>query len=221
MTFILGAAGLEISAIEKLLQRRGVNYFYAAASGERVTPDTAYRADGLLSPDGKIVAEAEQAAILASAIVVECDFPGVTPVVRCDHHRPGDPGYGRPSAEYWQASSIGQVCSMLGIERPATPARHPSCTGDARCEIHWNGACMSATVKDYFPCPSCGNELDLGKCGERYCLDCQVNFAPDEFAMIAAADHCLAAAYAGKCPGVDREKFAEFRNHQRAKFPTA
>lgn len=34
----------------------------------------------------------------------------------------------------------------------------------------------------------------------------------------AAADHCLGAAYAGECPGVDVAEFTEFRLKQRAKF---
>jgi hypothetical protein len=30
-----------------------------------------------------------------------------------DHHRPGDPGYGKPPEEFWGGSSIGQVLELL------------------------------------------------------------------------------------------------------------
>jgi len=36
--------------------------------------------------------------------------------------------------------------------------------------------------------------------------------------LIAAADHCLAAAYAGQCPGVDPEELLAFRCESRAAF---
>lgn len=35
--------------------------------------------------------------------------------------------------------------------------------------------------------------------------------------LIAAADHCLAAAYRGECPGVDREELRQWRVRTRAK----
>jgi hypothetical protein len=34
-------------------------------------------------------------------------------VARIDHHRPGDPGYGKPPAEFLAASSIGQALTLL------------------------------------------------------------------------------------------------------------
>jgi hypothetical protein len=42
---------------------------------------------------------------------------------------------------------------------------------------------------------------------------------PDRDAVLAAAaDHCLAAAYAGACPGVTRDEMLNFRVSDRAKF---
>lgn len=38
----------------------------------------------------------------------------------------------------------------------------------------------------------------------------------EEQRIIAAADHCLAAAYQGRCPGVDPEKLKEWREHTRS-----
>ena len=94
-------------------------------------------------------------------VLFECDpdlTHGVKVVARCDHHRPGDPGYGRPPEEYWEASSLGQLCAILGVE------------------------------------------------------------PDDEMRIVAAADHCLAAAYAGRCPGVDPRDLLEWRVSCRAEF---
>ena len=40
----------------------------------------------------------------------------------------------------------------------------------------------------------------------------------DEHRLIAAADHCLAAAYANRCPGVDPSALAQWRAASRAKY---
>lgn len=79
-------------------------------------------------------------------------------ILNCDHHSPGDAGYGKSVDEYWQASSLGQLMNFFGI-------------------------------------------------------------SPNmEQLMIAAGDHCLPAAYAGKCPGIDPAEFAKFRSELRATF---
>ncbi len=41
---------------------------------------------------------------------------------------------------------------------------------------------------------------------------------PPEYVLIAAADHCLAAAYQGTCPGVDPGALMTYRVRQRAAF---
>jgi hypothetical protein len=40
----------------------------------------------------------------------------------------------------------------------------------------------------------------------------------DEILLAAAADHCLAAAYRGECPGVDPDRLMRWRAESRAKF---
>lgn len=40
----------------------------------------------------------------------------------------------------------------------------------------------------------------------------------EKYKMTAAADHCPADAYAGRCPGIDPRDFADFRIRQIAKF---
>lgn len=149
--WILGASDPEMARIEMVLQHAGQAVAYATLAGSRVRPDQAYRADGTTPPvpDG------------ALAMLVECGGPVADRLVvvgRYDHHRPGDPGYGRPPAEYLDASSLGQILVRLG--------RTPT----------------------------------------------------DEDRLVAAADHCLEAAYRGACPGVDPDRLMRWRLESRAAF---
>jgi len=151
--FILGAADPEMNAIENLLALYDIRFEYAQADGKRVHPGNAYQAD-------QVILEVGETAVLVEcqpkAVTFEDGFPAE--VIRIDHHRPGDPGYGRKPAEYWEASSIGQVFRFLEL----APSR--------------------------------------------------------EAKVIAAADHCLTAAYAGQCPGIDPDGLMEWRMRSRAAF---
>ena len=199
--WLLGAPDPEMERIAALLAEAGEAVAWATAPGRdgppaRVTPAGAYGATGAATPDGTDALWRIRAA--ARVVLVECaplggsalaealaaQVPGCGPgwaedhdpacpsatgaqgrclggaaeVVAVDHHRPGDPGYGRPPAEFLAASSLGQVLALLG--RDATP----------------------------------------------------------EDKIAAAADHCLTAAYAGACPGVDPAALAEWRDASRAVF---
>src|SRR5690606_16260759 len=91
-----------------------------------VHPGSAYKAIGAVTPDGTRPGLDWDTIV----VLVECDGGplrdslGVTfAEVRSghpgrefrviDHHRPGDPGYGKPPAEFFSASSIGQVLKHL------------------------------------------------------------------------------------------------------------
>lgn len=144
---VLGAFDPEMRAIEELVLTHGHFTVEALSAGKRVTSRTAYEADIPTCEDGQIW--------------VECrprEGFGQHNVTIVDHHMPGDPGYGGPAHMYWQASSLGQICELLGQE-PSNRLR-----------------------------------------------------------MIAAADHCLSAAYRGECPGVDPQRLCEWRVASRAKF---
>src|SRR5690606_36652810 len=101
----LGAPDPEMQRIEDLLSGLGEQVVHALdAAGQRVHPGAAYRATALSAPvpDG------------AAVYAVECGGPAIPAgAVAIDHHRPGDPGYGRPPAEFLAASSIGQVIAQL------------------------------------------------------------------------------------------------------------
>src|SRR5690606_6493415 len=100
----------EMVAIEALLRECGETVVYAAdARGERVTAGTAYRGESLVTDVGNHPCTSG----VTDVYLVECEL--LTPdahfepeqdichpelanrtVRRIDHHRPGDPGYGRP-----------------------------------------------------------------------------------------------------------------------------
>jgi hypothetical protein len=173
--FILGASDPEIGEIERLIRARSDCVVgYATAQGSRVRPESAYEADSVQGFDLHVPCD-----VGGLIVAVECGprpgadwawvrtglVPGSETEVDCaavvvtvDHHRPGDPGYGRPPREYLEASSLGQVLHLLELE----------------------------------PTP--------------------------EQRLIAAADHCLAAAYRGECPGVDPDALMTWRAASRAVF---
>jgi len=216
LTLILGASDPEMTAIEDLGRQVGAEIRYAlSARGERVRADEAYQAVALDAPlpDGTTV------------YAVECDGPAIpADAVRIDHHRPGDPGYGRPPAEFLPASSIGQVISVL--------AR----TGQDRWSCPLGALPLSALGWTFYQGDT--PRLDRGAYScHRECYGWQYPPAreprawwiggwpwqspqsagiarvrvPDRIILTAAADHCLAAAYRGECPGVDPDALCRAR----------
>lgn len=147
--FVLGARDPEMMTIERLVHGAGQRVAYAMADGRRVTAGNAYRAERISA----------RAGTYSGPIVwVECALAdGSLPRdIVVDHHREGDPGFAMPAERYWEGSSLGQTCSLLGIE-------------------------------------------------------------PDrDLRLAAAADHCLAAAYRGLCPGVDPVDLRAWRLASRA-----
>lgn len=208
--FILGAADPEMQAIEGLLIAEGIAFGYAALDGIRVNPGNAYKATGIVIEPAIMPDE-------PSLVLVECGgpiFEGRT-VSQCDHHRIGDPGYGRPPAEFWVASSLGQVTALVAQlqgwplygpdggygHRPthdestqgfASPAFHP----DEEGGFPWGFAIRDA--------------------GGTWRFDQDGKLANP--LVTAAADHCLAAAYKWGCPGVNPKYLMEWRADSRAKF---
>lgn len=190
-TYILGADDPEMSEIETLLRQAGQQVRYAVTEdGKRVNPLTAYSAAGFVAVLGGEIETAKpeqgfQTQFRDDVVFIECSVRGIVPGRVVDHHRLGDPGYGRPPAEYWEASSIGQGCELLGLARPGRF------------------------------CAGCEDVLRGSEQGDwEYCQSCGRTHAREYLKFVAAADHCLAAAYAGQCPGVDPAKLEEFRIKQ-------
>ena len=154
---IFGGPDAEEAMARKIAREAGCATATATMGGTRVHAGTAYKADGFALDEGDLEEMAE-------AIIFECApaAAGALPVVaRCDHHNPGGPGYGLDSSQYWEASSIGQLCAYLGKE------------------------------------------------------------PTDQLRLTAAADHCPADAYKGRCPGIAPAKFVEFRLAEKVAFYAA
>jgi len=82
------------------------------ADGKKVHAGNAYQATGYVVDEG-------DPSGATGAVIFECAsaVTGELPIVaRCDHHNQGDAGYGLPASEYWQASSLGQLCAVLDVE---------------------------------------------------------------------------------------------------------
>lgn len=145
---IFGAADPEADMARQLCAANGIPFAAAARDGRRVHPGNAYEANEILGslgrPDLLVWFECAPGSPLAGAVADLCD-DGMAVAV-CDHHRPEDPGYGRPPAEYWEGSSIGQLVLMLGLPddaymRLAAAADH--CLGAA-----YRGQCPGINPDD-------------------------------------------------------------------------
>jgi len=166
----------EASAIARLCEQVKIPVHRPLAGGKPVHPGNAYQT------------ETVEPAIPTDAVVwrVECDgptFAHLDTVVVVDHHRPGDPGYGRPPEQFWSASSLGQVAQLVA-EYLQKQGRSPEEAGLIP---------PANSQKSYWPSDA-------------------------QLLMIAAADHCLAAAYQGLCPGVHPDALMQWRAQSRAEF---
>jgi hypothetical protein len=138
--WILGASDPEMTAIERLLTEAGEEIAHAVDSSlNRVHPGNMYRGSfAKAGPETLNLVCLEQQGYKIYA--VECDIPEHSAtIMRIDHHRPGDPGYGLPPDQYWAASSIGQVWSAL------FPCGENHGDGDS---------------SPYWDCPRCGQNPD-------------------------------------------------------------
>lgn len=192
LCFVLGASDPEMDAIRTIAADAGCRVVLAECKGERVHAANAYFADRVDHP-----------AMLddADVVFVECAVAGVSPVFRCDHHAPGDRGFGKPPREYMTASSIGQVLNILADY------------GAAR-NLGWStvGAGVPRQEGLFQFCAG------VWLLGVRADDDVLVFRVPQHLLYIAAADHCLRAAYANQCRGVQRDALLEWRIESRAAF---
>lgn len=228
-TWILGAPDPEMKLIEQLLRSCGETIVYAAdEDGRRVHPGNAYRCPVPEVPEGSTV------------YAVECIDKLPEGWVRIDHHRPGDPGYGRPPGEFLTASSIGQVIAEL--------AKTGALRRAVQDEIaHWMADNRDLPVAEYNemlrtqwfwskqedmpgpnPYPSDGTiARGVSWLYDGYAVAVQRNdfyferrvaLIPSPLIYAAAADHCPAAAYRDECPGVDPDALMRWRVETRATF---
>ncbi len=151
---IFGGNDREEQMARKVCNANGVLTATALASdGKPVHAGNAYQAAGFSIDQGQSLGNDGDNLSKYEYIIFECSPRCVNhPILaQCDHHNKGDYGYGMGPLMFWEASSLGQLCTILGV----TPT--------------------------------------------------------EEMLMIAAGDHCPAAAYKGLCPGIDPAKFKKHR----------
>lgn len=132
-------------------------------------------------------------------VFIECRVTGITPAIIIDHHKPGDFGYAKAPEDFMNASSLGQLYALLaklGLLDPESAGMDHAGSYTGRIDFDQAGTYTVANMGHRAP---------------------TVFFIPKDHVYVAAADHCLEAAYRGKCPGVDPEKLLEFRINQIAK----
>lgn len=147
--FVLGASDPEMAEIQNLLATAGQRFVYAMVGmgdSSRVHPGNAYKFAGT---SGEFRDE-------DTVVLVECNpEPGravmleaFREVIRVDHHRPGDYGYGRAPAEFFEASSLGQIRALLiritgvGFHEAEENERHVLITAADHClESAYRGKC--------------------------------------------------------------------------------
>jgi hypothetical protein len=107
VAFVLGADDPEMREIERILSELHLPYGYAAIQEDRCHAGNSYDANGVLNHDGVLIE------IDSDVVVIECAVSGTVPIKVIDHHRPNDPGYVLLPAEFWRASSLGQLIKLL------------------------------------------------------------------------------------------------------------
>lgn len=125
LVVIFGGQDPEEAAARAVALRNGCAVATATVGGQKVAAFNAYRADGYVVDSGEVSEEETQ------VIIFECSpaaAGSLEIVVHCDHHNPGDPGYGLGPEQFWEASSLGQLCAVLGVE--ATPELEMVAAGD-------------------------------------------------------------------------------------------
>ncbi len=141
--FVLGAQDAEMDEIEIVLQEMKMRYSFATREGTRVTPRTCYEADPIPLEKGVMV------------VCVECEpreFLGDGLHRLVDHHRELDFGFGKPPADFWEASSLGQIYALLKKKDPSEmhlviaardhcrfDAEKGLCPGVTPAQIKWLG----------------------------------------------------------------------------------
>lgn len=106
---IFGGPDAEEATARALARGVGCATATATLTDKPVHAGNAYQAAGYRLDDGEVTSETK-------CIIFECApaAAGALEVVaRCDHHNPGDPGWGMDASQYWEASSLGQLHEFL------------------------------------------------------------------------------------------------------------
>ncbi len=110
---IFGGQDAEEAAARVVAKDCGCVLATATENAKPVHAGNAYAADGFTVDEGNLDS-------VKGVIIFECApaaAGNLKVVAKCDHHNPGDHGFGLGADQYWEASSLGQLCALLGVER--------------------------------------------------------------------------------------------------------
>lgn len=199
--WILGAPDAEMTTIEKLLRECGQRVYLAVADGQRVRPGAVAQDLVEALPDGEFGALYRPDPTLRPQDVIAIEVAGPWGAATIDHHE----GHERASwgpERFLQASSLGQVIEWLA-RMSALPSFWPH---------GWGPPAESGPGSEGVWCQL--GELMVSDGHWTVCtlapgwgVDACFATIPQALVTTAAADHCLAAAAAGACPGVDPVAF--------------
>ncbi len=209
--FVLGAQDPEMMLISDILARLRdlglpVKFTWAFGARGNVSASEAYNASSTFC--SKI--EEENIYFVECCLTDEAVKEIIThpsPNFRfLDHHKKGDHGYGMEAKCFLPASSIGQVLEIL----QQVGLRYHSAGSYSLGE----GVKVVLEQSGYY--------LEAGQMvnyhlGQSVVATHRI-VTEQEVLFVAAADHCLAAAYHGKCPGVNPDELMGWRISTRAKF---
>lgn len=203
LLFILGADDFEMRAIAQLLTDAGLPYAHATCNKRRIRPGE--------TADGHNAMRAAQ-----HYVQVECQglWFSSHDSTAIDHHGSHERARWGP-ADFLRASSLGQIIELLAeldklpwaaedmgeTEHPGNPSAGSwqNLDGDYIMFASMLHKDETSTRSAYAPVYLYG--IRSGRC-LRYEI-------PQALVLEAAADHCMAAAAAGRCPGVDPQALWE------------
>lgn len=144
LLIIFGGQDVEEQAARRVAVAAGAATATATMDGNPVAAFNAYRANGYVLNSGEVSPETKAIIFETSA-----DAAGDLEVLAfCDHHNPGDTGYGMGPEKFWQGSALGQLCSVLGVEK--TPELVLVAAGD-HCPVDaYAGKCPGIDVDQFF-----------------------------------------------------------------------
>lgn len=140
-TYVLGGMDTEMAEIEQLLKVFGHTVLHATGNdGSRVARRKALECSGPRPVPGQVWVECCHEDYTKEELL----SIGVSIV---DHHEVGDPGYEKPPEDFWEASSLGQVCARIGV---SASQRQKFIAAADHCLLSaYNGECPGVTQEDF------------------------------------------------------------------------
>lgn len=210
---ILGVRDQELRGIEKIIESLQIPAFYSLYNGRFVSATNAYEFNGLRQFCGQPHSLMELAKDQNNIVVfVECysqtivdqiKAVGGHPPLQVDHHYEGDVGFTIPPQRFLFGSSIGQFINELIV------------TWHYRLEtFDWSPWGPTIMLSDglHFHQQQWIAVRTISKNQQ------EIAQVPQWILYIAAADHCLAAAYQGECPSIDPQELMNWRTQARAQY---